>query len=398
MRKFLSILAAIWAVPVAAEAKPVSAIVRAEPVSAVRAGHCENPQWSRDGRALAYERVFLQDRKIELNVLNNVFAASGQRSERRVALPLPAESEDVASARKTAARFKKDGRAPLKRGEVCRELTWGPKSDPDIFAYACNESGGTYQLFWNEGTPLTSGPSSYGQPALSPQGWRLAFVAAADGPEGLSLIDDLMEGTSPRDLARSPGRLDRTPVWSPDGKSLVFVGHRDQGADIYLTQNVGDSAQTITRLTSWADDELNPSWSPKGDRIAFFARRSKKTRSRTGYDLYVLKLAKGAEPYRVAQNVVLNEKHGPAWTPDGRHLVFVKNMQRGHLVDPLRAVSALKPGPEIKLPTSTVSNQDPTVVAREGRWWMAFTALGYHNAQKLAWRRVFIAPVDLLQN
>ncbi|MEL7367897.1 MAG: hypothetical protein AAFN74_03220, partial [Myxococcota bacterium] len=71
---------------------------------------------------------------------------------------------------------------------------------------------------------------------------------------------------------------------------------------------------------------------------------------------------------------------------------------RGRDVDPLRAAPALKPGPEIKLATATVSNQDPTVVAHDGRWWVAFTALGYHNAQKLAWRRVFMASVDLLRN
>ncbi|MEL7371962.1 MAG: hypothetical protein AAFN74_23760, partial [Myxococcota bacterium] len=74
MHKTLPTLA-ILLISFSVEAKPASTIVRAEPVSAARKGHCENPQWSRDGRSLAYERVFLQDRKIELNVLNDVFAS-----------------------------------------------------------------------------------------------------------------------------------------------------------------------------------------------------------------------------------------------------------------------------------------------------------------------------------
>ena len=274
-------------------------------------------------------------------------------------------------------------------GEVCREFTWGPRSDPDIFAHACNVAGGTYQLFFSEGARLTHGPGAAGQPALSPVGWRLAFVSSTAGHEGLSLIDDLMEGQQPRRLVPKPGRIDRVPVWGPSGRSLAFVGHTGNSADLYLISDVARADATLVKLTDWAGDELNPSWSPDGRRIAFFASRRRTTGRHAGYDLYVFDLANKRGPFRVAQNVVLNEKRGPAWTPDGRHLIFVKNVQRRGEVDPIYAARAEPDADEIALATQTVSNQDPTVAVANGRWWLAYTSLGYRNAEKLTWRRVF---------
>lgn len=364
-------------------------VVRATPISPARAGHCENPQWSRDGKALAYERVFLQDRKIELDVLTDVF---GRPKERKVEIP-PLEGAEAA-AQRAASRFRGPDASRLAHGEVCREFAWGPKSDPDIFAHSCNVQGQTYQLFWSEGAQLTEGGGANGQPALSPVGWRLAYVSASRGAEGLALVDDLVEGSPARPLVRTRGRVDRMPVWDPSGRMIAFVGHTEDGADLYWIKDLDRAAETLIRLTDWPGDELNPSWSPDGRKLAFFASRRKAKGRKSGYDLYVLDVSKTEAPkaVRVAKNVGLNEKRGPSWTPDSRYLVFIKNLQRGKLVDPVRAVAATG-GPEFKLKTGTVSNQDPAVTVHGDRWWLAFTSLGYYNAKKLAWRRVFIFPM-----
>ena len=366
-------------------------VPRAVAVSPARSGHCENPVWSRDGRSLAYERVFLEDRKIEVDILSSVFA---QKKERTVKLPR-LDGADAAASR-TAARFRKRGAQPLARGDVCREFTWGPKTDPDVFAHACNVRGGTFQLFWSEGARLTDGPGSAGQPALSPVGWRLAFVSGTKGREGLALVDDLVESTASRPLARTAGRIDRMPVWDPSGTALAFIGHTDRGADLYIIRSVGRPDQKVIRLTDWPEDELNPSWSPDGRRIAFFARRGRAPGRRPAYHLYVVAANGASPPVQVAKDVVVPEKKGPAWTPDGEHLVFVKNLQEGKIVDPLRAVPARSGAAEIKLETKTVSNQDPTIVAVGGRSWLAYTSLGYADANRLAWRRVFAYPLDAL--
>ena len=394
IRSTCAFLAVLGAAP-SLEAKPETQLIRAVRATAVspdRSGHCRNPQWSRDGRALSYERVFLQDRKIELDILSDVF---GQPRERKVEMPSTGGREG--DARRAIARFGQGKSPPLAPGDVCREFTWGPKSDPDIFAHACNVAGGTYQLFWSEGARLTNGRAASGQPALSPVGWRLAFVSAAQGVEGLALIDDLMEGNQPRLLVRTSGRIDRLPVWSPSGRSLAFVGHADNSADLYVIRDVAQADTTLMQVTNWPHDELNPSWSPDGRRLAFYANRGKARGRRAGYDLYVIDVKKGARPVRVATDVVLNEKHGPAWTPDGRHIVFVKNLQRGKLVDPIRAVEVRADAEEVRLKTDTVSNQDPVVTSSGGRWWVGFTSLGYWNAKKLAWRKVFVFPLDNLQ-
>ena len=387
VRAFPLIAALSAALPAASQAKPAR-ILRAEAVSPGRPGHCVNPQWSRDGRALAYERVFLQDRKIELNVLADVF---DKRRERKIRLP-EADGQDAAAAR-AAARFKAKGREALRRGDVCREFTWGPKSDPDIFVHACNVVGGTYQLFWSEGAQLTNGRGGFGQPALSPVGWRLAFVSAVGREEGLSLIDNLMDGNQARPLVRTAARIDRQPVWSPNGRSLAFVGHGKASADLFVIRDVTRATETLVRLTTGPDDELNPSWSPDGRKIAYFGSRPRAGGRRVGYDLFVIDVdARPSAPVRVATNVVLSERRGPAWSADGRFLVYVKNFQRGRIVDPLRAVAPRAGAVEVDLNTATVSNQDPVVTSAGGQQWLAFTSLGYRDAKKLAWRRVFVSP------
>ncbi len=365
-------------------------------VSSNREGNCEAPIWSRDGRSLAWERIFYEDRKIELDVIRNAHDKKPKETQLK---PQNAKGNELSAA------FKDDD--SVKPGDVCRELAWGPVESPSAYVFSCNESRGGYQLFMTEGEQLTRGRHAAGQPALTQSSWRLAFVGAAKGREGLFVIHDLLEEIKPVRLLTPSDRVDRVPVWSPNGKTLAFVGHDRRSADIYMIENVRNPKQTMTRLTKWPSEELNPSFSPDGSKLAFFSdyaspkkgkSKRKRIQRRGGQSIYVVDLKNGGEPYLVVKNVVANERRGPAWTPDGKWLVYVKDYQKGVVVDPIRAAKPVPKATEVKLKTGTVSNKDPDIAAFEGRWYLTYSAIGrIKDGAKRTWRKIYVSSLDRLQ-
>lgn len=376
----------------AATASGATPLVRQ--VSATRAGNCEFPQWSRDGRSLAYERVFVEERRIELNLIRDAHQPAPK--EERIK---PTFGEGT-STRRVVSAFKRE--RSVDPGQVCRELAWGPVDAPSTFIYSCNVSGATYQLFMTEGDQITHGSGISGQADLAPSGWRLAYIRARDGAEGIFAIFDLLERLQPVPVLSQGGRLDRMPTWSPDGRALAFVGHSQRGGDLFVIADVDKAPTSTRRLTKWKSDETNPSWSPDGRRIAFYSNRGQRKKRRRNshvrYGIFIAELNKKTEPFLLAKNVVASEHAGPAWTPDGRHIVFVKDVQQGSLVDPIRIVAAEPRARERRLDTRTVANRDPQITSYEGRWVLAFSALGHLKGGSRTWRKIYRMDVSHLQN
>ncbi|MCA9552568.1 MAG: PD40 domain-containing protein [Myxococcales bacterium] len=368
-------------------------------ISPSRRGNCENPLWSRDGKGLAWERVFYEERRIELNVVRDVSVTPVKEERIKPIL----ESRDEAAA--TLEAFQAGAKKKVAPGEVCREFAWGPKDSPNTFTYSCNVETSSYQLFMTEGEQLTRGNGAAGQPNMTIEGWGLVYVSSNQEREGLFVIHDLIDEIRPVRLLPPGTRVDRMPVWAPNGKKIAFVGHDKDSADIYVIENVRNSEESMVRLTKWASEESNPSWSPDGTKLAFFSdhdgpkkKKKSKKRGTAGQSLYVVDLAKGGEPFLVARDVVPSEQHGPAWTPDSQWLIYAKDHQKGSVIDPIRAARAEPNAKEVMLKTGTVSNKDPQVAARDGRWWMAFSALGKYKGKERTWRKVYVMPIEKLLN
>ncbi|MBL7252907.1 serine hydrolase [Paractinoplanes lichenicola] len=104
------------------------------------------------------------------------------------------------------------------------------------------------------------------QPALSPDGGRVAYVVRANDVKedrvtrGIWLADD--EGK--RRLTRGPA--DTSPAWSPDGTRLAFL--RGDKPQVWLLPTAGGEAEPVTDLPTGAGA---PVWSPDGTKIAFAA-------------------------------------------------------------------------------------------------------------------------------
>ncbi|MGW9158708.1 serine hydrolase [Microbacterium sp. NPDC055665] len=108
------------------------------------------------------------------------------------------------------------------------------------------------------------------QPALSPDGARIAFVLRTTDRDGdrdtRALWQVPTTGGDPAPLTHATA--DSTPVWSPDGSQLAFLRAQDGPAQIWLLPAGGGEARGLTTLPLGAG---TPTWSPDGSRIAFTA-------------------------------------------------------------------------------------------------------------------------------
>lgn len=142
------------------------------------------------------------------------------------------------------------------------------------------------------------------QPALSPDGKRVAFVyrgdvwvASSEGGRATALTSHV--------------ESDAYPIFSPDGKWIAFASKRNGGWDIFVAPSDGGPAQQIT----WhSGAELPGGWSPDGRQLIFAARREAPNYALYAVDLKTLGTERLCEDY-AAMNY-------PGFSPDGKTVVY----------------------------------------------------------------------------
>jgi tricorn protease len=115
-----------------------------------------------------------------------------------------------------------------------------------------------------------------------------------------------------RNLTRSPGVRERSPVWSPDGRWIAYLSDRSGEYEIHI---VGSDGKTPERqVTRGADTyRYNLVWSPDAKKIAF----SDKTQA-----LYWVEVESGRIT-EVDRNGY-SEIHGFVWSGDSRWIAYPK--------------------------------------------------------------------------
>ena len=108
------------------------------------------------------------------------------------------------------------------------------------------------------------------QPALSPDGTQIVYVLRTQDGEADRAVRGLWRvGTrsgEPERLTRGPA--DSSPAWSPDGSRLAFLRAQDGPAQVWLLPMGGGEPEQLTTLPLGAGA---PVWSPDGRSIAFGA-------------------------------------------------------------------------------------------------------------------------------
>jgi TolB protein len=189
------------------------------------------------------------------------------------------------------------------------EPTWSRDGQSLYFVSA--RSGG-FRIFRHSFTDGSETPVVNGfQPAISPDGKQLAYVAPVQGRLGTGglWVKDLPDG-QPRMVHYEETEYRAKPVWTPDGKALVYVSDEAGSNDVMIIPSAGGNPVT---LTVDARDEYSPTLSPDGERFAFFSNRNGAT------SLYTVSI--GGGPIDSWREVKITAR--TARTPTGRVRVRV---------------------------------------------------------------------------
>jgi Tol biopolymer transport system component len=156
-------------------------------------------------------------------------------------------------------------------------------------------------------------PSTWGQPALSPDG-RHAAVVRTDPRTGNQDIwtVDLVTGKSA--ALTNDAAPDSAPIWSPDGRFVAYVSTRGDYSNIY--RKIGDrprSEELVYQNEPGAGGLVLTDWSADGRFLSFYS----------GDVLSVLPLAGDRKPIEVVRSE-FSETAG-RFSPDGRRLAYLSD-------------------------------------------------------------------------
>ena len=148
-------------------------------------------------------------------------------------------------------------------------------------------------------------------PQLSPTGVRALFEGRGD-----VYTVPVDKGTW-RNLTRSPGVADRTPIWSPDGKRIAWFS--DSSGEYQL---VVDDQDGVTPARVYALEHptyfYSPAWSPDGSRILFSDAQT---------NIWILDLATGKETHVDQDNYTWPSRSvNPVWSPDSKWIAYNKRL------------------------------------------------------------------------
>jgi Tol biopolymer transport system component len=161
----------------------------------------------------------------------------------------------------------------------------------------------------------------------------------------------------------------------------------NENHDIFVINDLAKPAESIKALTRWSADDLRPVWSPDGRKIAFYSNYNPAGDPKI-WSLVVV-AADGSDPADgdglaakiVATDVIPDVERGPAWMPDSRRVVYVKNDKQEY--NPIYIVDT-KERKSILLKTDTKMNHDITCSA-DGT--IAF------RAQVSQWDQIFLSKL-----
>ena len=315
----------------------------------IKAGHNDsNPVWSPSGKKIAFERSIGDKREIIVSGLNGVIIQKiynklSDKKNEEMDFFFPGITDDIS---------------------YNSGISWSPTEESLVFM--SNGGSGNYDLYLlpqlgNEATiRLTEDDEKDSHSQWSPAADQLIFVSGRTGKANIYL----MKLETKETIQMTNGEKTYLyPQWSPDGKKIAMIYGSNENHDIYLIDDITKPAETLKALTTWSYDDLRPVWSPDGKKIAFYSNYNLQEDPKV-WALFVI-AADGSDPTEgeelyakvVATNVIPDIESGPAWLPDSKRIIYVKNDRQAY--NPIYIVN-IDENTYAGLKTTTKMNHDIT--------------------------------------
>ncbi|SDU34911.1 TolB protein [Stappia sp. ES.058] len=182
-----------------------------------------------------------------------------------------------------------------------QEVTYMAYDGADPKVYLLNIETGQREVVGNF-------PGMTFAPRFSPDGQKVAMSLQQGGNANIFVMDLRSRRTT---RLTNTSAIDTSPSYSPDGARIVFESDRGGSQQLYVMDANGGNPQ---RISFGPGRYSTPVWSPRGDLVAF-------TKMHKGRFMIGVMRPDGSGE-RILTEGYHNE--GPAWSPNGRVLVFFR--------------------------------------------------------------------------
>ncbi len=278
--------------------------------------------WSPDGKLLAYS-----DRASRLETASIFLLSLDSLEVRRLTSPLRSRGDfnpEFSPDGQTLA-FARDSQGvqsiyaiPVSGGEEQRLTSdatqkWGLAWTPDGREIIYASGGSLWKIFLRGGQRERL---QFGQDAVEPsiRGTRLVYVQLKLNHNIWRRNLKSLVPTSPPDKFIASTRMESGPQFSPDGSKIAFESTRSGAYEVWVCRSDGSSFRQLTHFNSAVTG--TPRWSPDGQQIAFDSRPAGNA------DIFVIDFQGG--PPRKLTNELSNEVV-PSWSRDGHWIYYASD-------------------------------------------------------------------------